>query len=228
MDRMRLYYLTSTKWARVAIEEQRLKLSLFPSVNDPFELLGGALGDKRARRVFQYVKETLGQRYGFICLSETWRSPVMWAHYGDRHTGVALGFDVPERAAHKVDYRGEKLKDLLGENPSLGSVSKETLMRLVSTKAKAWSYEEERRVFETLKDAPRNEAGHHFLPFNDGYFTLREVLLGVGSDWSVPEAAKAVAWTTKSVRVRRVRAAFDRFEMCWQKLEGVERVGPKA
>jgi hypothetical protein len=225
---MRLYYLTSTKWAKVAVAEQRLKLSLFPSVNDPFELLGGALGDRRARRVFNYVKETLAKRYGLICLSETWRSPVMWAHYGDRHTGVALGFDVPERAAHLVDYAGEKLKNLLGRKPSLGDVSEETLMKLVSTKAKDWSYERERRIFDTLNTAPRNAAGHHFLAFNDDHFALREVLLGANSDWSIDEAARAVAWTNQGIRVARVRPAFDRFEMCLQQREKVTRVPPSA
>jgi len=224
---MRLYYLTSTKWARVAVSDKRLKLSLFPSVNDPFELLGGALGDRRTRRIFQHVKQTLGERYGLICLSETWRSPVMWAHYGDRHAGVALGFDVPEIAAHPVDYAGKKLKDLLGDKPSLGDLNQETLMKLMSTKAKDWAYERERRVFETLKTAPCDAAGNRFLPFNDDYLALREVLVGASSDWAIADAAKAVEWTKQSVRVARVRPAFDRFEMCIQQREGVTRVLPK-
>ena len=224
---MRLYYLTSTKWAKVAVTDQRLKLSLFPSVNDPFELLGGALGDRRARRIFQYVKQAFSERYGLICLSETWRSPVMWAHYGDRHAGVALGFDVPETAAHRVDYAGARLKDLLGRKPALGDVTHKTLMKLVCTKATDWAYERERRVFDTLETAPRDVKGNHFLPFNNDYFALREVLIGANSDWTIAEAAKAVAWTKHGIRVARVRPAFDRFEMCIQQREGVTRVPAK-
>ena len=35
---MRVYYMTSTKWAEVILKERRLKLSRFYESNDPFEL----------------------------------------------------------------------------------------------------------------------------------------------------------------------------------------------
>ena len=101
---MKLYYLTSEEWAHVILKERRLKLSTIPELNDPFELLGASIGEPAARKVLRYVQARVSETFGLLCMSTTWQSPVMWAHYGDKHRGVCLGFEVTDQAAREVNY----------------------------------------------------------------------------------------------------------------------------
>ena len=41
---------------------------------------------------------------GIICMGKHWHSPLMWAHYAGNHTGVCLGFDVPDELAYDIKY----------------------------------------------------------------------------------------------------------------------------
>lgn len=99
---MKLYYLTSEKWAKVILHERRLKLSTIAELNDPFELLGASIGEPAARKVLRYVQGRVADTFGLVCMSTTWQSPVMWAHYGDKHKGVCLGFEVIEHGLREV------------------------------------------------------------------------------------------------------------------------------
>jgi hypothetical protein len=69
---MRVFYMTSTKWANVILKERRLKLARFGELNDPFEL---SLIDNRphaTRRVVRLVTDhspqpTFSWRGVFTC-----------------------------------------------------------------------------------------------------------------------------------------------------------------
>src|SRR5260370_7015469 len=39
---------------------------------------------------------------GLICFSSSWKDPVIWAHYSDKHKGLCLGFEIPKRLGRKV------------------------------------------------------------------------------------------------------------------------------
>src|ERR1700734_1370486 len=93
---MRVYYMTSAKWGEVILRGRRLKLARFGELNDPFEL---SLIDARVRETRKFAKlitDHFHETIGVICFGANWASPVMWAHYADKHAGVALGFDVPD------------------------------------------------------------------------------------------------------------------------------------
>jgi len=36
----------------------------------------------------------LADQYGVLCLTPHWDNLLMWAHYGDAHRGICLGFDI--------------------------------------------------------------------------------------------------------------------------------------
>ena len=101
---MRLYYMTSLD---IAIDhilpEKRLRIARFDSLNDPFELHGVDMGSDGA-----HVKKTLIEHWtptiGVLCFGLHWKSPVMWAHYARSHTGVCLGFDVPDDKPQQMQY----------------------------------------------------------------------------------------------------------------------------
>ncbi len=51
-----------------------------------------------------------------------WSNPVIWAHYGDKHRGLCLGFEVPEMhgdpendESHHVNYIATLLLFPLGK-----------------------------------------------------------------------------------------------------------------
>lgn len=223
---MRLYYLTSEKWAKVILSERRVKLSTVNELNDPFELLGASIGDKRARRVVKYVQKRLSDTFGLVCMSETWQSPVMWAHYGDKHKGVCFGFDVVNTAPKQVQYRPARLTHLVGDNPTLADMNHAALYALMTTKYQDWSYEREWRLIIGFKEAINTADGKHFLPFEEHSFALREVILGHRCEWTLQEAAKAVGKVSKGVRLKRVRPSFKEFEMVRQQFQPVVYVKP--
>lgn len=225
---MRLYYLTSEHWAKEILKEKRLKLSVVGELNDPFELLGASIGGKQARRVAQYVHGRLNNTFGLLCMSSTWQSPVMWAHYGDKHKGVCLGFEVPEWGAKEVSYSPARLETVLGKKPALSDITHEVLEALFTTKSAEWSYEQERRLIIRFTDAHSGGNGMYFWPFDGKLLTLREVILGCRCSMQIPEAAKAGGRVSARVSVRRVRPAFQEFRMVQQKQERVVHVEPRA
>lgn len=224
---MRLYYLTSEHWAKVILRERRLKLSTVAELNDPFELLGASIGDKESRRIVKYVHKRLSEKFGMICMSKTWQSPVMWAHYGDKHKGVCLGFDVVDGAPKEVRYTPDRLTDLLSNKPTLKDMGHEALEILLTTKYEDWSYEREWRVIHALKAENKDSSsGLHFLPSYGEIFALREVILGHRCEWTVPGAAKAVGRTKHIVDIKKIRPSFQRFEMVRQQSIPMLKVKP--
>lgn len=209
---MKLYYLTSKKWATKILLENRIKISDIDELNDPFELLGVSIGDKSARRVVRYAKQTLSDMYGLVCLSKTWKSPVMWAHYGDKHKGVCLCFEVDQSRLHEVIYKPDKLTTLLSNKPSLSDFDFEALKILISTKSIEWEYEKEYRLLLKYSEADSCDEGKHYLKFYSG-FRLEEVILGARCDLKVSDIPGMVSQVEKKVKVRKVRPSFQKFEM---------------
>ena len=58
---------------------------------------------------------------GVLCFSRGWHNPLLWSHYGDKHRGVCLGFDVPNAHIVHVSYNSSRLlaaaSKLLGGGP---------------------------------------------------------------------------------------------------------------
>ena len=112
---MRLYYMTSADIGLVILRERRMKLSLYNDLNDPFELLAYALGDKLMRKAHKVLKEHFTRTKGVICFSDNWKSPVMWAHYAQKHYGFCFGFDLRfgepgQEYVYPMRYEPERLK----------------------------------------------------------------------------------------------------------------------
>lgn len=112
---MRLYYLTAQEWAEKILREQQFKLSTFHESNDPFELQAASIKNRRARRIYRdTIYEHWSKNLAMLCASTEWHSPVMWAHYGDKHRGVCIGFDTTDAVeVSKVTYEPDRLDGLL-------------------------------------------------------------------------------------------------------------------
>jgi hypothetical protein len=116
---MRLYYLCPQQYGVSNLALRRLKIARLADLNDPFELLAMDLAEKGHRKVFRALKSELNKTKGLICFARSWQNPLMWGHYADRHTGMALGFDVDEsfvkpvvyaKKLHKIRFEGSKGK----------------------------------------------------------------------------------------------------------------------
>ena len=53
----------------------------------------------------QATHTDLTNRYGLVCFSGDWIDPVLWSHYGAKHCGIALGFDLQEANPVEVTYQ---------------------------------------------------------------------------------------------------------------------------
>ena len=50
----------------------------------------------RANKFSLSMREIASQYFGVLCFSKLHDSPLLWAHYGDRHRGANIGFDIEQ------------------------------------------------------------------------------------------------------------------------------------
>lgn len=214
---MRLYYMTSAKWAETILKERRIKLSRFSEANDPFELRLIDSRDHNTRNYADLIYNYFDKNVGFICFGATWESPIMWAHYAEKHTGVALGFDVePEGLIAKINYTDEKIQVPFGSHLPKHGLTEELLTQIQTTKSTDWAYENEYRVVTHL-DVKDSTTGCYYTDFG-AQIQLRELILGHRCSWTKLKALDLVGVTNLSIRIFKVRPAFGKFKMVEQQL----------
>jgi len=152
--------------------------------NDPFELtyLDNAEGHERKLNDWQQSILDIKRSVSILSLTRTPFNPLMWAHYGQEHTGFVIGYNVSGNffsdedlnlvPVHRGDvvYTSSKIKHklthesraLLGNlfanalgvgNSGIDKNALETLMRrLFLTKHSCWVYEEEVRIVKRNMD----------------------------------------------------------------------------
>ena len=212
---MRLYYYTGKQWGMKALWEKRLKVARYADVNDPFELLPFNLQRKESLSFWQNeVASFISGHWGLLCFSEDWRSTLMWSHYGEKHTGMCLGFDVPRSEAIKIHYVSERKPDPLNHELELRGVTNELLEEAMRSKYDGWAYEKERRV-KVMLQHPVD--GLFFKSFDDSLH-LREVILGARCSMAPIDVVEAVVNPPLDVEIFQARAAFGKFAICRHEL----------
>ena len=213
---MMLYYFTNKKFGLENLEKRRLKISLFSTVNDPFELLGVELSDKTVRKTVQYENSVLTKEKGLLCFSSDKYNPVQWAHYSDNHKGLCLGFEIPNSYVEKVSYVANRLNKSILNAP-------EKQKKLLTTKFNHWSYEQEYRMLLKLINYPEESPNLRFKHF-DELLTLKEVYIGCRSDLKFEDIKNAFQSTSGSVVVKHTRPAFKDFKIVWDKKQKSIRI----
>lgn len=222
---MRVYYMTSTKWAEVILRERRLKQSRYFESNDPFELMLIDKRDKNVRVVATMISDYHNKNTGMLCFGATWSSPVMWAHYADKHKGVCLGFDVEDTLLTEVKYTDEKINVKFGAHLPNHGLSVELLNRVLTTKAADWSYEREFRALAVLK-TPDPQTGLYYTDFGE-QIQIREVIVGHRCVWTTARVAALLNDVSAPVRICKARPAFGSFQMVEQQQFRPVTVKPK-
>ena len=204
---MRVFYFTSAVYGLDNIKMTRVKISDFSKLNDPFELLGIEMRERDVRKAVKFEKSKISKSKGLVCFSETKYDPVQWAHYADKHKGVCLGFDVPDKRLRKVKYVSERLATSTLEDP-------DKTEKLLTTKFKHWSYEEEHRLIVDLSKLKKDSMGLRFEKFSDD-LVLREVYIGCQSELEFDDVKSNIDSDESSVLIRHTRPSFKDFRIVW-------------
>ena len=208
---MRVYYLTGAAFALSNLALRRIKIARFADLNDPFELLAVDLADKDHRKAFRASKDQINQDQGLICLSKSWRNPLLWGHYAEKHTGMALGFEVPEKLLAPVIYAKKPLRIPIDKQTNSPRLTEGLVNQLLRTKFADWKYEEEMRLFVQLNHTTK-ESGLYFYDFSKD-LQLREVVLGPRCELPISRIRSLVAGFTPAVEVIKARIAFRSFSV---------------
>ena len=202
---MLVYHFINAQYGLENIRKRRLKISRLMELNDPFEFLGVDLSDREFRRALKETKAELSETKGILCFSESWRNPVLWGHYADKHQGLCLGFEVHSSVLGKVEYQDARLQ--LPDR-----VNEKFMQKLLFTKFKHWEYEQEYRIYLELED---DIDKIYFSEFSD-QLQLKSVFVGDQSDVTRSEVFEAIG-DLIGVEAFKARAGFTRFEVVRQK-----------
>ena len=208
----RLYRYSSSKYGLWTLQNRCLRVSRIEELNDPFEFLAPELIDPQYRQIIRSVKAHLNKTKGIVYFAENRKSPLMWAHYAERHEGLCLGFDVVAGdALGRVKYVTKRLK-------WPGKLEYDFAQALLLTKFSHWRYEREWRAFMSLDDCQECD-GHYVKPFSDD-LVLREVYTGVRSEMSLRESVEGAVHGLHGVRVWNTREAFRTFDVVQRRGSG--------
>jgi len=115
------------------------------------------------RLVTSSLQQELSRNYdrGVCCFSTAWKNPLLWSHYGDKHRGICIGYDLnrkPRPMPQKVIYgqnrmiKTSTLFDAVvkGNQNTHSELDRDVLLR----KAPGWRYEREWRLIDKVGVQP--------------------------------------------------------------------------
>lgn len=211
---MRLFHYLETRWALDNIRRCRLKHSRIDDMNDPYELKCVFSHHKLTQAALERTADTAAKSYSALCFSRSWDNILMWSHYGDRHKGICLGFDVADEITRPVEYEPQpyEVGNLIVEDRKDFSPEEGTKIidRLFGMKYAGWFYEQEVRV-NGRRDEVDEETGQYFGEFNER-IKLREVIAGA----RFPLSKKPIEDSLKAysdVEIFKASASTVRFEI---------------
>ncbi len=211
----RVYHLTSAKHALSNLENRRLKIAEYGDMNDPFECLSAELSDKRLRRAFEALRRHFETRHGVLCFSRSYRNPVLWSHYADKHKGVCLGFDVNQELLTPISYDAQCLPTAMESLLKGRDADRLAIVhRIMATKYEDWRYEDEVRAFCKIEDRDPATSLCFFTFTSD--IQLKEVLLGQRFDGDIGRFRAVLTKDYPGVRAQQMRLAFRSFAVVHQ------------
>jgi hypothetical protein len=208
---MRVYYLSEAQYALSNVALRRIKIARIADLNDPFELLAVNLRNRAHRQAVRRWKEELSEQRGLLCYSKSWGQPMLWSHYADKHRGICLGFDVPDKLLMPVEYLDKPLTLKIDWSSGWAKVSPDLVNRLLRAKSKGWNYEDEVRLFIKL-DPASARSGLYFLDFSKN-LVLREIILGLRCEFPITRVRDIVSTFSPTVYVSQARLAFGKFDI---------------
>ncbi|PMY71015.1 MULTISPECIES: DUF2971 domain-containing protein [Pseudomonas] len=209
---MRVYHFCDEVYGLQNIEKSRLKVATIMDLNDPFEMVCYSSPDKDVRKKLNDFKRVIASKFGLLCFSQSFRSPVQWAHYANKHKGLCLAFDVPKHNMHFVEYKFGRIGFDVAQYADLDKRERSEMMqKQLRIKHSQWRYEREVRRIFLLSDAD-HEKGLYFRSF-DSIGTLSQVIVGCNSDIGPQDLNQQLGARKDSVECFKVRTAFQSYKI---------------
>lgn len=218
--KMKLFYLTNTKFGIDNIKKARIKLSKFNEVNDPYEFYVNVTKNcvPAPAEVKRQFRDYYNDKIGFLCLSKRWQNPVLWAHYADKHSGICLGFEVPDDLPMKVRYR--KRPPIVDVGSGVADYTDKKMNSFIDatlTKYKSWEYEKEYRLLVEFKGSTitrDNIDGRDlmFKSFGDE-LNLKQVIAGPKFDITNFPDLKAALAAFSDVQVMKAEISEEKYSV---------------
>lgn len=180
---MILYKYYGYKTGLMALKNKQLGFRFPEYFNDPFELSYLMLEENNTNsksRTINSQLQNLRESVAILSLTESPLNPLMWAHYGESHSGFVIGYDVDNRFLNsneyclipasegRCEYSEGKPKKVLSDSErdtlfkwfqlglGLPDVEIEDPSRIYKkiflTKSSHWSYEKEIRIVKSVVD----------------------------------------------------------------------------
>ncbi len=186
----RVYKFTSAQYGISSLQKRRLKVTTIAELNDPYDLCSLDTTVPEISEALNAALDPFRGKRGILCFSRNWDNLLLWSHYGDSHTGVCLGFDIPEKPLDydtDVIYQPNLLQIRRPEDVNFNLVD-----RLLRTKHESWSYEQEVRMFVEINDPPDSK-GINWIEFGP-QLILKEIIIGAQCH---PKTSKELEEATK-------------------------------
>ena len=212
---MRVFHFVDRDYGLDDLRRKRLKIATLDELNDPFELFGINLSDAGLRHAFRRMKEQMAVNRGLLCFSRNWRNPVQWSHYAGKHTGLCLGFEIPDVHLGAVNYSARRLVVEANRFLNPREIDEATVTKYPFTKFSHWRYENEVRSFATLEDRDFS-TGLYFAEFSD-QLKLVQVIVGAMSTLTRGELQDALGNLGPAVDAFKARLAFGSFAVVRQR-----------
>jgi hypothetical protein len=212
---MQVYHFVSANYGLDDLRRRRVKIATIDDLNDPFEFLCIDLSNPELRAAMRAWKAGLAKDFGMVCFGRTWRNPVQWSHYADKHRGLCLGFDVSGDAVRPLTYSGLRSREEARQLLERGTTDEATVQKFLFTKYAHWHYEQEVRAFFKLEDRDP-EAQLFFEDFSDK-LKLTEVIVGAESTVTRSDLETALGSLASNVSFRKARLAFKSFRVTTQR-----------
>ena len=206
---MKVYHFLKTEHAISNLSLRHLKISRFNELNDPFEMLAADTLDREHLTALGKLKQEIDKTTGLICFSRAWSNPLLWGHYADKHSGVALGFEVPDDLIVKIRYTKNRPKIEVDKKTMKIIDGPSVVDRLISAKFSDWEYEDEYRLFFGL-DHSTKVGEHYFTDFSQ-QLLLREVVLGLNCELAISTVSQMLGDDERK-KLRVIKAGLHRRE----------------
>lgn len=136
------------------------------------------------KRVINDIRNTWKNEMGIICLSESFDSIQMWAHYAENHHGIVVGFDMDElvedkQTIVKVEYNNEMISlPITGIPEKLDKCVEGNLLDMLKRKETNWAYEKEVRLYVELQE--KDNDGNYYIKILPS--CIKSIYLGLRSE----------------------------------------------
>lgn len=189
-----------------ALESQQLGFRKPKNFNDPFELsfLSNSDGPHSKQADLKRVLDELRDTVAVLSLTRTANNPLMWAHYGQDHSGFVIGYDVNDVFLSSQDYNlipvtagdvvytntksshilnpqiMDRVRNIylsgMGDGQQLRDPETIALARKIFlTKHASWVYEEEVRVVKILDSMFQESADFQTNPRRSHYPLTKDI-----------------------------------------------------